>query len=202
MITTTGVQMHPGCGRCPTPKDIATGMCRVTRYAGAIWVPLAAHSLIVAEYALMVDGTRFLWACGLLHDAHETVTGEITRHYKPVEMKPLEKELDEEIFASFGFDYVRYQQNKDFIKQMDEKALTVEAETYGLKGWPAYYRSREGKDTPSLTGEERKVGENILRNWTAPSMIVSDSPHILRLTEALVAVKHKELTRARLFLGM
>src|SRR5260221_3697868 len=103
MITYSGVQMSPGCMNVPTAMDIAVGMCRITRYAGALWVPLAAHSVIVAEfcYQRAVSQKGLFFCYGLLHDAHEIVTGEITRHYKPDEMKPLERELDELLLPSF-----------------------------------------------------------------------------------------------------
>lgn len=197
MITFSGVQMHPGCGRSPEPIDIAVGMCRITRYAGAIWVPLAAHSLIVAELAVLHDKDDFVWACGLLHDAHETVTGEVTRHYKPREMKPFERELDEAIFKHFGLDYHRYRQNEEFLKEMDEKALTAEALQIGLKEWPSYYQKREGRRVPALTDTEHTIASKILQWWRDYEMVDEHSKQVEALTACLELVRRGEVTEAR-----
>ena len=199
MITDSGVQMHPACGRAPTPRDIAVGMCRITRYAGAVWCPLALHSILVAEFALRSSGisdTR--WAMGLLHDAHETVTGEVTRHYKPKEMKPYEHELDAAIFKSFGLDVEAYRKEHAFFKEMDEKALCVEALALGLKDWPAYYQAREGKPIPVLTESERVVGRVVIHSiWREPDMVRDRSEQIEILANALRLVSLDKLSEAR-----
>lgn len=209
MITNSGVQLHPGCGRAPTPEDIAVGMCRITRYAGAIWCPLAAHSVLVAEYSWLDKGTDEAWAWGLLHDAHETVTGEVTRHWKPEGMSALERELDGVIFKSFGLDVDRYwkeglgsSSNPGFVKKADEKALCTESLRLGYKGWPEFYRKREGREIPSLTEMEGHTGSLIMDVWRSSVMVEDGSPHSKRLGEALAAVKAGRLDQARSLITM
>jgi hypothetical protein len=209
LITNSGIQIYPGCGRAPTPEDIAVGMCRITRYAGAIWCPLAAHSILVAEYAWLDKGTDEAWAWGLLHDAHETITGEVTRHWKPKEMSLLERELDGVMFKAFGLDVDRYRKeglgtrsDPGFVKGADEKALCIESLTLGLKNWPEYYRKQEGRDIPALTPMERQTGERILAAWRSPAMVEDGSPQSRRLGEAFAAVKTGMLDRARATIAM
>lgn len=199
MITHSGVQMSPGCTNVPTAMDISVGMCRITRYAGALWVPLAAHSVIVAEfcYQRAVSHEDLFFCYGLLHDAHETVTGEMTRHYKPPELKPLENELDEAIFNAFNLDIVFYREQKDFIKRSDELALTAEATLLGLKGWPAYYERMEGHPPPKLTPDYQALAEKILEYWSYPQMILENSVAMKQMAHALTYVKSGDYKAAR-----
>lgn len=135
MITSTGIRVAPDNQNCPSELDVAIAMCRITRYAGAIWCPLAAHSILVAELVLTMSHSLFDWACGLLHDAHETVTGEITRPWKPREMKTFEKDLNyrlEKHFQVFGLEGKQ-------IKEADVRALVCEATVLNLPGfWDIY----------------------------------------------------------------
>jgi hypothetical protein len=193
--------------------DIAVGMCRITRYAGAVWCPLAAHSIIVAEFAyrlahthqqLWYEGKRpdpispdLMFAIGLLHDAHETVTGEITRHYKPPEMKPLERELDVLIHEELGVDFEVKEGTRKAIKAMDEMALAVEAITLGLIGWPAYYERMEKRSAPKLSAEEVRIGMRILERWSNERMVRAGSEEISILNRALQHVKTGQYALAR-----
>lgn len=202
MITFTGVQMHPGCGRSPEPMDIAVGMCRITRYAGAIWCPLAAHSILVAEIAYRTGQDYSLqplfgFAYGLLHDAHETVTGELTRHYKPEEMKPFERELDEVIFASFNVPYAGYVNQRAYVKAADEMALVIEATMLGLNGWPKYYRKMEEKDPPKIEPVMYQIGADIVERWSNERMIRAGSREIATLNHALQCVQKGHFDDAR-----
>lgn len=197
MITYSGVQMNPGCKNVPTAMDIAVGMCRITRYAGALWVPLAAHSVLVADFACQQSKSPLLFAWGLLHDAHETVTGEVTRHFKPKEMKAFEGELDELIFKDFGLLIESYRNSKSEIKAADEAALCAEATLNGLIGWPAYYERMEGRKPPELSTDELERAQAILNFWSVPMMVETESLEIRRLTYALSKVKVNDLTEAR-----
>lgn len=200
MITYSGVQMNPGCKNVPTAMDIAVGMCRITRYAGALWVPLAAHSVIVAEFCYQrAESRKDLFFCyGLLHDAHETVTGEVTRHYKPPEMKPFENELDELIFPAFNLDIKSYRQQKDFIKRSDELALGAEATLLRLKDWPAYYERMEGHPPLKIMPDYESRANVLLKYWQRPEMVVEGSAEQLMFAHALACVRSGdyEATRA------
>ena len=197
MITFTGIQMHPGCGKAPTPQDIAVGMCRITRYAGALWCPLAAHSVLVADYAYLASKDDVMWAYGLLHDAHETVTGETVRGYKTKAVGPLEDELDEAIFASFNLNITNYREARATIKAADEMALAAECTILGLKGWPEYYQKMNGKKPPVLNKAALNVAELTLMAWRPSSMVEEGSPQQTQLTMILENIRGGRLKGAR-----
>jgi hypothetical protein len=75
----------------PTPamvsiEDIAWGLSRINRFNGQTELILpysvADHSLWVAEYLYTLTGSAEVALHGLLHDAHETYTGDITTPIK------------------------------------------------------------------------------------------------------------------------
>lgn len=146
MITQSGLRIAPENDAVPTAGDIAVAMGRITRFAGAVWCPLIAHSILVAELVLQelrrragggaVDGLP-TWAWALLHDAHETVTGEICRPWKPDQAKEAQKKLDARISKAFQVDLELV--DRALVKAMDERALVLEAEVLGLPGFREIY---------------------------------------------------------------
>ncbi len=199
MITFTGRQLHPGCGKAPSPEDIAVGMCRITRYAGSLWCPLAAHSALVADFAYLATDEELMWAYGLLHDAHETVTGELVWNYKPKAMVLLEDELDEAIFGSFNLNIANYREARAVIKEADMKALAAECTVLDLKGWPEYYEKATGEKPPCLKLLHLRVAELILKGgWRSSVMVEEGSPQQRKLTEILKTVQEGRLADARL----
>jgi hypothetical protein len=125
------------------------------------------------------------------------VTGEITRHYKPPEMKPLERELDVLIHEELGVDFEVKEGTRKAIKAMDEMALAVEAITLGLIGWPAYYERMEKRSAPKLSAEEVRIGMRILERWSNERMVRAGSEEISILNRALQHVKTGQYALAR-----
>lgn len=199
MITNGGVHMVPGKGVAPSARDIAIGMCRITRYAGALWMPLSAHSILVADLAFLESKEPIDWAMGLLHDAHETVTGEVTRQWKPQTMKERERELDDRIFTAFNLNADLYRSRKKFFKSIDEKALTAEVIELRLPGWPGIYFSENGKTHPVLGNEEWAIAKSIINSdWRNPTAIRENSVQIQALEGALHNIKKGDYEAARL----
>ena len=190
MISASGVNVLPGGTNSPTASDIAIAMCRVTRYAGAIWCPLSVHSILVADLCWMASREDVDWSMGLLHDAHETVTGEVTRHWKPPEMKLREFDLDRRIFEHFHLDLTLYHRRREFVKAADEKALTAEALLLGLRNWPDYYEANEKRPPPTLGSEERTIATSLFRSsWMNPGGILAGSAQSIALGDALNLVR-------------
>jgi hypothetical protein len=175
VITYSGVQVYPGSGNGPTPEDIAVAMCRVTRYAGARWCPLAAHSILVAELCYRKSSSLLHWSYGLLHDAHETVTGEGVSFYKLPEMERVEEEIDKLIFPSFGLNAETWGGSKGVVSEADKKAVAVEQEVLQVKGWAAYYEARKGKPAPTFTPAELDLCKTVFGVWTDVRMVSADS---------------------------
>lgn len=201
MITFSGLHMVPGGTNAPAPVDIATGMCRITRYAGAIWLPLAPHSLLVAELAYQRSRKLMDWGVGLLHDAHETVTGEVTRHWKPKEMREFEHELDRRIFREYELPYADYRERAIFFKECDEAALSAEATMLEYPGWADFYRKENGVEPAELQGpEEEFFAQRLLVEssfWRWCSMVDPHSEQIKTLAQVLEFVKKGRLDDAR-----
>lgn len=197
MITHTGTHVTPDNNGVPSERDLAVGMCRITRYAGSIWCPLAPHSILVAEYCAMEAGTELAWAHGMLHDAHECVTGELTRWWKPSSMKEFERDLDVRILRYFGLEPYRHAELHPLIKRADEKALCAEATILGLPGWADFYR-KEGGTPPTLSDSERTVAEQLLWGiWRDPEMVQHASRQADILTEVFWHLKVGSHAEAR-----
>ncbi len=198
MITCSGVNMVPGGTVSPEPVDIATGMCRITRYAGAIWVPLALHSIMVAEFIYGRSGNLEYWAMGMLHDAHEIVTGEVTRHWKPADMRLYEDQLDGLIFKRFKLNHEPYHDHHQFFKECDELALSAEAVICELPDWPNFYLRENGKPHPEPWDGEKKFAHRVLHSqWSAPEMVLRDSLQMVRLTESFERIAKGDYAGAR-----
>lgn len=202
MITNSGIVIDPGMDSAPSETDIAISMCRVTRYAGSIWCPLSVHSILTAEMAFQKTKNHRTWAYGLLHDAHETITGEVVRAWKPPEMKPKERELDGRILPTFGLRREELYDLSPDIRYADEKSLCLEATIQGLPGWRSYYERVNKRPpiepTPLETSFANKLFES---HWIEPSSILSSSTSVALLSAAFVFVKNGRFEEARKILS-
>jgi hypothetical protein len=87
MITATGAEYHftglasmqPG-GRPVRIEDIAHQLAQINRFHGATFRPysVAEHSLLVCEIAQRRAASQFVQLAGLLHDAHEIYTQDVS----------------------------------------------------------------------------------------------------------------------------
>ena len=202
MITFTGRIILPDNDECPNELDIATGMCRITRYAGAIYCPLSAHSILVAELCYAYTKTDSdlarlsVWARGLLHDAHETVTGEVVGRWKTKETRALERNLDERLCGYFGINPMDL--HAPIIHVLDQLALEYEAEILNLPGWAEYYR----RFHPKYKGpppEHAEIAQRVLNSeWMSSENVLAGSEKIKTLARALGFIRTKELDKARI----
>jgi len=169
MITQSGIRVAPDTNTVPAPLDLAVHMARITRFGGAVWSPLLLHSVLVAELVWRELATRkedfdfpsFCWA--LLHDAHETVTGEIPRPWKPKQMKDYQHELDYRIAQAYRVDLTKV--DLKLVKAMDERALLLEANSLGLpkESFQKAYSEREmgGDGFPAVPDDQLRLGEDV-----------------------------------------
>lgn len=202
MITNSGIVVDPGLDSAPSCRDIAIAMCRITRYAGALWCPLSVHSILVGELVFQSAGEHLGWAYGLLHDAHETVTGEVVRAWKPKEMKGNEQELDRRIFKRLGMSGHGIEQVLASVKVADEKALCLEARIMGLPGWEAYYRRVNGRPPVEPSAWDISFAKKLFTSdWMLPSAISLESKQIQNLTDALQNVLEQNFPTARRILS-
>lgn len=129
MITQSGVHIQTigGASGTPSAQDIAVHAGRLCRFGGAVWYPLLPHLVLVGLMAYRRSGSRqnLLW--GFLHDAHETVTGDVPRPFKCDCMRREQSALDVRILEQF----VGYQSEPlidySLINECDHDACDLEA---------------------------------------------------------------------------
>lgn len=150
MLTHSGVHMMPDEDAAPSPEDLAVQMGRLCQYGGAIWHTLLAHSVFVGELAwrAFAEAPRPArlanWAWGILHDAHEVVTGDVPRGWKTDDMRARQRDLDRRIMR-------RYVANEslldlDAIKRLDEQATRIQCVGLGLRGYRELKMEQDGRD--------------------------------------------------------
>lgn len=170
MITFSGIRVAPDAIAVPNPIDIAVAMARITRFGGAIWTPLLAHTVLVGELcwrALAARGADFdfeTFAWSLLHDAHEVVTGEIPRPWKSKDMKGHQHNLDARIGLLYHVNPVSV--DYELVKKCDERSLLIEATVLNLPGFRESYEERDlkGDKFPEIPGDEVTLGHRVLNS--------------------------------------
>jgi hypothetical protein len=137
MITFSGIHVQKvgGASGTPTAIDIAVHAGRLCRFGGAIWHPLLPHLVFVGLLAYRRSGSlsNLLW--GFLHDAHETVTGDVPRPFKCDCMRKEQSALDERILQRYmGLKLERLIDYK-LINECDHDACDLEASELGLPNY-------------------------------------------------------------------
>jgi len=165
MLTHTGTWITDANDAVPSPLDIAVASGRITRFAGALWMPLIAHITLVSWISLrrgQKDDYR-TWYAALLHDAHEVVLGEVPSSAKTASRKKQERTHDRRIFSAYncqkGID-------KDVIEVADKVALFLEGRRLKL---PGFARLSDGFPHPTM--EEREFFDRLLTSdWMEPAV--------------------------------
>ena len=89
--------------------DIVTALARKTRFLGhaAFDLKTAEHSVVVSYIVEALGGTKYAQLIGLMHDAHEAYTGDMTKPMKQFlkefcgfDIGPLEKSVQERIYRA------------------------------------------------------------------------------------------------------
>lgn len=141
MYTISGRNIEIG-GEVPTVKDVATGLARIPRWAGATlrrW-SVAQHSLMIERIARQfvsnIEETD-VWASDLLrlialwHDAHEFATGDIPFPFKTQEQRDLQEQIQEWLLKEvLGLSQLYKQiEHRPYVKKLDQKCVVAEAHT-------------------------------------------------------------------------
>lgn len=155
MMTRSGVLVMPDNKEAPPLCDIALALARLPRFGGHTIDPwsVAEHSMVVAllarwrgprspEYGTPVIGS-LVELHGLIHDAHESVTGDTPSSWKTDETKRMQQALDVRIFASLGID-LPSEEISALIHQCDRAALLAEAKHLAAPGVYAAIRAGSG----------------------------------------------------------
>lgn len=150
MITASGVIVLPTNNGVPRLSDIAISLARLPRFGGHCrrrWT-VAHHSLACAEMARTLERVpdSRLQLHLLLHDAHESVTGDVTRHWKTKQVKAQQEELDERIYHFYELPRPTPEE-KIRIKEIDDQAMIAEGYFLGPSGIIEFYLE-EGRPKP------------------------------------------------------
>lgn len=128
-ITYTGRHITIQTGH-PSLIDIAVGLHRMPRFAGQTerWFSVLDHSLFVEHLAQADDASRELSIALLLHDAHESLTGDVPTPLKPRELTTIQQALDIGIMEAFmPGGHRAYLDLHDCVKGYDRRAVAAEA---------------------------------------------------------------------------
>jgi hypothetical protein len=125
----------------PTLEDIALGLSRQPRFTGQtrIWFSVLDHSLFM--YDMAQGETPDVQLAVLLHDAHESLTGDVPTGFKPEELRELQKGfLDTLIMeAHFPGGVEAYEEaGSVLIPEYDARALVAEAIEIGPPNFRKY----------------------------------------------------------------
>lgn len=154
MITYTGRPVWPEwIAERPTPEgeptdigpaieDIAVGLGRQSRFAGQTreFYTVLCHSLVTHQIARELwPEDKALQRYLLLHDAHESMIGDVPTTWKSMFTRLDEAELDRRIAAEHGIEELS-DENKLLFKDVDYAALAAEAHALGHaeaeRWWP------------------------------------------------------------------
>lgn len=123
----------------PSLQDISTQLGRICRYAGAgvkFWSVLL-HSLVVADLL-----PTHLKIYGLLHDATESMVGDIPRGFKDQWVSDVEDYMFDRILEEFGIPLLTTAEHTQ-VKAADDRALAGEVWTVGTASLQGYYPNRD-----------------------------------------------------------
>ena len=133
LYTHSGKVAFPG--GAPSLVDIAISLSREGRYVGhgMRWWPVALHSFVVAD--LLTDEYKF---DGLMHDAPESVSGDVPTPCKSDAIEEFEDLRQADIYTSLGV-YLPSTEEYGPIKIADRCALCGEVYTVGTQALQDVY---------------------------------------------------------------
>jgi len=134
------VLVLPGNDGCPTLQDIAVGLGRMPRWAGATkrTYTVLQHSLACEEYVRLGKHKPLTRLYTILHDAHEAVTGDVPTSWKTGELRRWQDRLDKRIWASLSLPEPGPAEQL-VIESCDRAILWAEAQLLGNPAHAEYY---------------------------------------------------------------
>ncbi len=201
MLTRSGRLVVPGGRAVPSLEDIATSLSRMPRFAGntSCWWTVAHHSLLVDRlmraqlrriaHAPAEQAVARLYA--LLHDAHESVTGDIPTTWKTDSMRAYQRLLDDLIFPSFGLTPPHQHADPDLraaLHQLDHLALWAEGATVGPSGFAFSMPDGSGPH-PARLEEARHAVEYLQMLYPDESyrgLLVADYQRVVQAMQSLL----------------
>jgi hypothetical protein len=139
-LTHSGRLVNQDRPDAPTLEDIGLGLSRQPRFTGQtrVWFSVLDHSLYVLDMAS--DESPEVQLATLLHDAHESLTGDVPTGFKPAELRALQKGfLDNLIMeAHYPGGITAYDAHEEKVAEFDARALVAEAIEIGPPKFRGY----------------------------------------------------------------
>lgn len=145
VLTLDGALVLPTNEQVPSLPAIATGLCRMPRFAGQTrrWWTVLHHSIVVACLAFVDDviagraPDNLLIGAAALHDAHEALTGDVPTTWKTADLRRRQQALDRRLFAAYlGVSDLSLDMGRR-LAALDQRALVAEAALVGPPGFAA-----------------------------------------------------------------
>lgn len=171
----------------PTLEDIGLGLSRQPRFTGQtrVWFSVLDHSFFVHDMAA-TEAPEVQLAV-LLHDAHESLTGDVPTGFKSEELRDLQKGFLDSLIAEAhypgGYDAFTEEGLRAKIAEYDARALVAEAIEVG----PPNFRRYDPDTFEELMGRPPKSGD-VLRlrelvtyeRLSRPNLLVQgvDAPNV------------------------
>jgi hypothetical protein len=139
MMKTTNLYTYSGRisypDAAPSLFDVAISLSREGRYSGngIRWWPVALHTFVVCD---MLPET--IQIHGLMHDAPESVTGDVPKPVKTKEIEEFEEHLLVMLYKSFGIPFPDIE-TRAAVKAVDKQVLHGEVYTVGTQALQDLY---------------------------------------------------------------
>lgn len=134
-MTSSGRRVTPAGVEYPSMTDVAVGLFRQPRFAGQgrRWFSVGDHSLFVDDMVIATAGLGRLDRLALLlHDAHESMTGDVPTDWKDDQLRMRQIGLDHRIMnAFFPGGIAEFGLYHDTVKHFDRRAVIAEATVVG-----------------------------------------------------------------------
>ena len=136
IMTHSGAMVSPWRG-VPTLEDIALSLSRLPRFAGHTRRPWSVlqHSFVVERMAQLDGESSQVRLVALMHDWHESITGDVPSPMKGYDMADLQDLLDLRIYDAYfpgGADASLHFRDK--VHALDKRVLLAEAVVVGPPG--------------------------------------------------------------------
>lgn len=198
--------------RIPSSLEIAVVLGRLCRYAGNLPCTVLTHVMVGARliWHRMKQEPRdcreetFSW--WMLHDAHESITGDFAVH-KCEDIREWQEKIDAELRSVYGISTKLV--DMDAIRIVDLEARWLEVKYYGSEHFLKGFEGADGYEAPSPEMEIKTVG--IFRSeFGRMSACVTDTNndllvrHPVSVYESILEaiIQGKQGTAAELYNGM
>jgi hypothetical protein len=177
MRTASGrsVTMHHGA---PSIEDIALGLSRQPRFGGQTRKPWSVlqHSMVCVFLARDTKQSARMQLLCLLHDAHESIMGDVPTDLKTFGTKALQYDLDRRIYLELGLVPPTHEE-QGIIAHYDFRSFLAEAEAVGPEGFPV-------RDYGVPTGQEEATVRTVLGLFGDPADFLNEYHYLLSLSGA------------------